>query len=280
MPPQPAALHQAFPPSRIGQEPVHRGQRDRLRLALAVLLRALHAVAGCGLAAGVFAFALRLGDAFTLALQHDFAKGGCFQEGQDRVGRGLDVRTDGGYIVAPPSIVDGGKYKWLFWKGALPEALAWLIEQQMQLRAEREQQDRERRARSIATEKAVTDEAFRKRLKGLAHSNLKRYAAWLASKLKPGRNDLLYTTTCFMAPFIREGLVGEAVVADAFENACEQNGLRRDNGWKGIRSTMEAAMQKSTDVLPSDLPDRETRKDHSTPGRTSHLSAICQPNRR
>lgn len=183
-------------------------------------------------------------------------------EGQDRIGRGIDIRTDGGYILAPPSIVEPGKYSWLSWKGALPKVPAWLIEQQMQLRAERENRDRVRKLRNVATQKTVTDEAFRNRLKGLAASNLTRLTGRLAAKCKPGRNRELYIVMCFMAPYIREDLISGAAVIDAFERACEQNGLHRENGWKDIHRTIDAAIEDATDVLPSldDLPNREFRR--------------------
>jgi Bifunctional DNA primase/polymerase, N-terminal len=182
-------------------------------------------------------------------------------EGTDRIGPGIDIRTDGGYIVAPPSIVAPGEYTWLTRK-ALPEVPAWLIGQQIQLRAEREQRDRERQARQIVTRPEITSETIRRRYQGLAVSNLQRLANRLAAKRKPGRNRELYTVMCFMVPYIREGLINFAAVADAFERACEQNGLHRENGWKDIRRTIDTAIEHATDVLPSldDLPNREFRR--------------------
>lgn len=47
------------------------------------------------------------------------------------LGPGLDVRGDGGYIVAPPTLHESGRrYEWETapWDGALPDAPAWLLE--------------------------------------------------------------------------------------------------------------------------------------------------------
>jgi Bifunctional DNA primase/polymerase, N-terminal/Primase C terminal 2 (PriCT-2) len=50
--------------------------------------------------------------------------------GSNRLGKGIDFRNDGAYIVAPPSVVDGKKYRWQQWPEAGPAPVPqWLIEE-------------------------------------------------------------------------------------------------------------------------------------------------------
>lgn len=45
-----------------------------------------------------------------------------------RLGAGIDVRGDGGYVIAPPSDhASGGRYKWTGLSVALPDAPEWLV---------------------------------------------------------------------------------------------------------------------------------------------------------
>ena len=46
---------------------------------------------------------------------------------QNRIGAGLDIRCDGGYIVAPPSDIDGIKYEVVDPDAKIEEAPGWLI---------------------------------------------------------------------------------------------------------------------------------------------------------
>ena len=44
-----------------------------------------------------------------------------------KIGPNLDIRAEGGYVVAPPSLVDGHRYQWAT-RGTLPPMPAWLQE--------------------------------------------------------------------------------------------------------------------------------------------------------
>ena len=44
-----------------------------------------------------------------------------------KIGVGLDIRCDGGYIVAPPSVIDGNRYQVLNQDAEIAEAPEWLI---------------------------------------------------------------------------------------------------------------------------------------------------------
>jgi Bifunctional DNA primase/polymerase, N-terminal/Primase C terminal 2 (PriCT-2) len=49
--------------------------------------------------------------------------------GTNRLGQGIDFRNDGAYIVAPPSVVDGKKYRWHQWPESGPAPVPqWLID--------------------------------------------------------------------------------------------------------------------------------------------------------
>ena len=46
---------------------------------------------------------------------------------RDAIGVGLDIRADGGYVVAPPSVVDGGRYEVVNPDVSVADAPEWLI---------------------------------------------------------------------------------------------------------------------------------------------------------
>jgi len=51
--------------------------------------------------------------------------------GTNRLGKGIDFRGEGGYIVAPGSVVDGKRYRFLCWPGKhlLPDVPSWILDE-------------------------------------------------------------------------------------------------------------------------------------------------------
>jgi hypothetical protein len=68
------------------------------------------------------------GGGFHILFSHPGIRIGNIQ-GTDRLGKGIDVRGDGGYIVAAPSLhASGDRYEWGTDYNSLPDAPQWLIE--------------------------------------------------------------------------------------------------------------------------------------------------------
>jgi hypothetical protein len=183
--------------------------------------------------------------------------------GQNRLGQGVDVRNDGGYVVAPGSVVNGSKYAWEHWpKEGLPPVQDWMLAHVEAVRRERELALAEKAKDTVSVNWAETSERDRKRFVGLAASSMSRLVNRLAAKRKPGRSNELYTVACFMAPYVRVGAIDEAIVRSAFEDASKRNGLVAENGMPDVRRTMNRAFANSTDRLPDllKLGDRPYRR--------------------
>lgn len=179
--------------------------------------------------------------------------------GTNRIGQGIDIRNDGGYVVAPPSVVDGRKYSWLNWcDGYFAPVPQWTIDYFEADQREREEALAEKAKDTVRVDPAKLRAVEKRRYEGLGESSLKRLTARLERKSKPGRNVELYTVCGFMKPYVEVGAVRESDVRSAFEAACHRNGLIRENGIIDVRKTMNRAFLVSTDQLPdlSKLEDR------------------------
>lgn len=49
------------------------------------------------------------------------------KQGVDLLGNGLDIRSKGGYIIGPGSVIDGGEYRQINGHGILAQAPTWLV---------------------------------------------------------------------------------------------------------------------------------------------------------
>ena len=158
---------------------------------------------------------------------------------------GLDLRADGGLVVAPPSVHPTGiKYEWVVSFDDTPPAdlPAWLLEyvDMIDLNA--------------ATEitlgfnfGADSDRNTNTSAYGLASLQDECDAL---SKAPPGqRNDLLNIAACKMANLIAGGQLSEAEAFDALLRASIENGLLTDDGKQQIEATIRSGFQRDS-VIP------------------------------
>jgi putative DNA primase/helicase len=124
-----------------------------------------------------------------------------------RLGRGLDIRTTGGYVVAPPSIhISGKTYSWLESPEDAPlaPAPAWLIDKL-------KPQPPAELPRPFAISRPQTNEPDN------ADARVSAILMKVASAAQGERNKLTYWAACRMQEFVREGVIDHCQGMDALE---------------------------------------------------------------
>jgi putative DNA primase/helicase len=181
--------------------------------------------------------------------------------------KGVDVRGDGGYVIAPGSTrLDGARWATkpgtadlatAFQAGTipvLPEKIAALIRQHPE------------RASAPATEVTqavllpkVGDVGTRER--AFAAKALAENAAELSSCGKGERNTKLNSVTYRMATMVASGWIAEAEIRAAFQSASQANGYAADKGWPAFNATYVSAMKGGIQKPHPPLEDRPYAND-------------------
>jgi len=150
-----------------------------------------------------------------------------------RIASGVDVRADGGYVVAPPSVHPSGRrYAWRS-ECSLAEAPSWLLD--------------------LARKKpTITQQALAKvRLARMAVSPgnygaaaLQAEIAALAGAPQGQRNHALNRAAFSLAQLVGGGELDQQIVIDGLLHACERNGLLSDpdDGLRKCERTIESGM--------------------------------------
>lgn len=148
-----------------------------------------------------------------------------------KVGVGLDIKADGGYVAAPFSIHPSGKrYEWYDQNIAPAPAPEWLI--------------------TCARAKKISERALETINRSSKHHGepgaygrvaLEREIAILAAAAPGARNNLLNVTAFRLFQLVAGGELDEGLVENALGQACETNGLVQDDGWRSVRATIASS---------------------------------------
>ena len=148
------------------------------------------------------------------------------------IGTGIDVRGDGGMVVAPPSVTPGiGAYRWL---GRNPIAAmpGWLIE----LTREKP------RAAPTISQRAIA--AIGRPTNGSAstygEAAIEYEITALAQALPGSRNDTLNRAAFSLFQLVGGGEIQEGEVLDRLIEASTVNGLVADDGLPSVMATIES----------------------------------------
>lgn len=186
----------------------------------------------------------------------------------------VDVRGLGGYVIAPPSVMDSGAaYAWLR-ERPIVEAPAALIEI---LRGPKAQPDDagvstlpespasakldtngEKKRPSTERRLPPTDDPQASAQRRYVLAILDRVTGELARTREGGRGEELNRTAFYLGQFVGAGALGRAVAVAALEQAAADNGLAAKDGADRVRDTIERAMTAG-EGEPADLSQVGTR---------------------
>ena len=168
------------------------------------------------------------------------ASGGC-----NKLGPGLDLRTVGGYVVAPPSCVTKrvdkpGRYRWIRPpRGtALPSLPRWVIE------ALRPKPTPPREPVPLPSPREA--EGYRRQALADLHE-LKR----IVSVMTDGRHEAPFAKACIIGKYRAHGFLTEAEIEGAFLDASTANGALSKYAIKDLVSQIRNGLRRAqADGLP------------------------------
>jgi Bifunctional DNA primase/polymerase, N-terminal len=150
------------------------------------------------------------------------------QSSQSRIGAGLDVKADGGYVAAPNSTHPSGKqYQWCDQSIPPTNAPHWLI--------------------ALTQKKPVEEFSTRRRVDSectpgaYGRVALDREIADLVAAAPGTRNHVLNRVAFRLYQLVAGGELDDGDVAAALAQACDTNGLAVDDGWRSVKATIASA---------------------------------------
>jgi Bifunctional DNA primase/polymerase, N-terminal len=165
------------------------------------------------------------------------------------IGRGIDIRGDGGMVIVPPTVRPGvGVYRWIN-RNPIAEPPGWLVE----LTKDKQQQPKRLSIRERALATVQRWEANRRGGDADAYADaaLEYEIRDLANAADGGRNHALNRSAFNLLQLVHAGQLDRADVERQLIDACEANGLMddRDNGGinnilRTIRSAEAGAVAK------------------------------------
>jgi len=183
-------------------------------------------------------------------------------DARKRLGPGIDVKSDGGYVVAPPSVwhKNGRLYRWLRppQRALLPPLPDWIIDA-LAPRAKP-------RVASAHPPARVEIGAYRRQ--ALAH--LSELAVAMAG-LADGRHQAPFQMACRIGAYQCHGLLSQKEVVRAFLNACACNGALGKYARADLVGQIKNGLRRAAnDALP--MLERAAKTPRGRPRRGADLS--------
>ena len=144
-----------------------------------------------------------------------------------KLGPGVDVRGDGGMVIAPPSVKPGkGTYRWLHNK-PIADAPSWLV----QLILEKQQ-------RASSSSSGTSEYHDKESPSPAAHWELERACRAVAKEVEGARNDTLNREAFKLGQLIGGGTLYEGTVRQRLTEAAQTAGL----GDEEIKRTLDGGL--------------------------------------
>jgi hypothetical protein len=153
------------------------------------------------------------------------------------IGRGIDIRGDGGMVIAPPTVRPGvGVYRWIN-RNPIAEPPAWLVNltKDKQPPPPKRLSIRERAQEAVrqweANRRGGSAEAY-------ADAALEYEIRELAKAADGGRNHALNRSAFSLLQLVHAGQLDRADVEGQLIDACAANGLMNDRDNGGIKNIL------------------------------------------
>ena len=161
---------------------------------------------------------------------------------KSKLGMGIDVKMDGGYVVAPPSVWsrNGQAYRWLRspQRSAVRPLPRWIVDA-----LQSPPKPKLHRARLPPPHEF---EGYRRQ----ALAQLQRLAARMAA-LGDGRHQAPFIMACRIGKYQRHGLLSDAEIEEAFLAACASNGALAKYTSEDLRAQIKNGLRRAAnDELP------------------------------
>ncbi len=156
-----------------------------------------------------------------------------------KIGPGLDVRGNGGFVVAPGSRrFDGRKYRVV--NSVSPaDAPQWLVDECLKPSPRKNRKALSKAELVIGAGCTMLAVLFPDRYRAAVFDNSRRQ---VAEAKKGTRNNTLFYNATRLYSFLAGGtFASEWEIDAALHNACVQNGLAAEDGEKSVRDTMNSA---------------------------------------
>jgi len=150
---------------------------------------------------------------------------------------GIDIRTDGGFVVVPPSERrDGGRYSWLRHPAQIDREQLQLASPSLVAALQPPVIDFNKCGPTTAPDTAA-------RLMAYAFAAYRDEIAAVRLCAKGGRNFQLFKSAAALGSLVEAGLLTEAHVARSLEEAARSCGLVADDGLAAVRATIASGLK-------------------------------------